>query len=50
MVNTRREFFHVPLSEIERVVKENFDGSVEFEANADAEQYRESQKLRAALH
>lgn len=50
MVNTRREFFHVPLSEIERVVKENFDGSVEFEENADAEQYRESQKIRAALH
>lgn len=50
MVNTRREFFHVPLSEIERVVKENFDGSVEFEENADAEQYRESQKIRASLH
>ena len=41
MVNKRREFFNVSLDEIEKVVKENFDGSVEFEKTALAEQYRE---------
>lgn len=46
MVNTRREFFHVTLDEIENVVKKNFDGSVEFIRTAPAEQYRESLKLR----
>lgn len=46
MVNTRREFFHVTLDEIEDVVKKNFDGSVEFIRTAPAEQYRESLKLR----
>lgn len=41
-VNQRREFFHVTLDEIKRVVKENFDQSVEFIDIAPAEQYRES--------
>ena len=49
MVNTRREFFKVPLEEIKRVVKEKFDGIVEFLENADAEQYRESVKIREAM-
>ena len=49
MINTRREFFHVSLDEIERVVKENFDGTVEFVRIPDAEQYRESNKLREAI-
>lgn len=49
MINTRREFFHVSLDEIERVVKENFDGTVEFVKIPDAEQYRESNKLREAI-
>ena len=49
MINTRREFFHVSLDEIERVVKENFDGTVEFVKVPDAEQYRESNKLREAI-
>lgn len=46
MVNKRREFFNVSLDEIEKVVKENFDGSVEFEKTALAEQYRESLKIK----
>lgn len=46
LVNTRREFFKVELDEIKRVVKENFDKSVEFIDNAEAEQFRESQKMR----
>lgn len=41
-VNQRREFFHVSLDEIKRVVKENYDRSVEFIDLAPAEQYRQS--------
>lgn len=46
MVNTRREFFNVSLSDIEKVVKENYDGTVEFTKIPDAQQYRESLKMR----
>lgn len=46
MVNPRREFFHVKLEEIIRVVKENFDGTVEFTKIPEATQYRESLKLK----
>lgn len=42
MVNTRREFFRVPLEEIKRVVQENYDKTVEFVDVPPAEQYRES--------
>ena len=49
MVNKRREFFNVSLDEIEKVVKENFDGSVEFEKTALAEQYRESLKIKKEM-
>lgn len=49
MINTRREFFKVSLDEIEQTIKENFDGSVEFVKEADAEQYRESEKMRESL-
>ena len=45
-VNQRREFFNVSLDEIKKVVKENYDKSVEFVELAPAEQYRESLKLR----
>lgn len=45
-VNQRREFFNVSLDEIKKVVKENYDRSVEFVELAPAEQYRESIKLR----
>ena len=49
MVNKRREFFNVSLDEIEKVVKENFDGSVEFEKTALAEQYSESLKIKKEM-
>lgn len=42
MINTRREFFNVTLDEIEKVVKENYDKTVEFVKIAPAEQYRQS--------
>lgn len=46
MVNTRREFFHVTLEEIEDVIKANFDKTVEFTEVAQAQQYRESELIR----
>lgn len=46
MVNPRREFFHVSLEEIEAVVKANYDKTVEFNKTAQAEQFRESCKMR----
>lgn len=49
MVNTRREFFHVTLEEIEAVVKKNFDKTVEFAKIPNAEQFRESQMIRRKL-
>ena len=45
MVNSRREFFKVTLDEIEEVVKENYDKTVEFIKIPQAEQYRESMKI-----
>lgn len=44
-INGRKEFFKVPLSEIEKVVKENFDNTIEFVYTPEAEQYRESMLL-----
>lgn len=46
IVNGRKEFFKVSIDEIEKVIKENHDKSIEFVKTADAEQYRESVKLR----
>lgn len=46
MINTRREFFNVTLEEIEEVVKANYDKTVDFVKNAEAEQYRESLMIR----
>ena len=45
-VNQRREFFRVSLDEIKKVVKENYDKSVEFVEFAPAEQYRKSLLLQ----
>ena len=47
LINTRREFFRVSLAEIEQVVRANYDKSVEFVQLADAEQFRESERIRA---
>lgn len=46
IVNQRREFFRVSLTEIEEVIKRNYDKTVEFTNVPDAEQYRVSEKLR----
>lgn len=45
-INGRKEFFNVTLEEIEAVVKANHDKAVEFKRYAEAQQYRETQKLR----
>lgn len=42
LMNNRKEFFNVPLEEIEKVVKENYDKAVDFKYDAEAEQYRET--------
>lgn len=46
MINKRREFFNVTLDEIEEVVKNNYDKTVDFIRIPDAEQYRESIKIK----
>lgn len=46
MTNIRREFFNVTLEEIESVIKANYDKTVEFTKTPEAEQYRESLKIR----
>lgn len=50
MINKRREFFNATLSEIEDVIKENFDKTVEFNRIAEAEHYRESVKIKEQLN
>lgn len=50
MINKRREFFNVTLSEIEEVIKANFDKTIEFNRVAEAEQYRESIKIKEKLY
>lgn len=49
MINTRREFFKVSLDEIKKVIKENYDKTIEFIDVPDAPQYRESQKIKQGL-
>ena len=46
MINTRREFFHAKIEDIEKVVRENYDKAIEFIKIPDAQQYRESLKLK----
>jgi hypothetical protein len=44
-INTRKEFFRVSLADIEKVVNENHDKSVEFVKASPAQQYRETSRL-----
>lgn len=44
-INRRREYFNVSLDEIENVIKNNHDQTVEFIKTAPAEEYRESKLL-----
>ncbi len=46
MINQRREFFNVTLDEIKEVVRNNYDKTVEFTDYPDAQQYRESIKIK----
>ncbi|MDO5844917.1 MAG: DUF4041 domain-containing protein [Methanocorpusculum sp.] len=46
-INTRREFFKVSLADIKRVVKENYDKTVDFVEIPPAEQYRQSLLLKS---
>ena len=41
-VNLKKEFFHVSLDEIEKVVKENFNNTVVFTKIPIAEEYRQT--------
>lgn len=49
MINGRREFFKVTLDEIEQVVKDNYDKTVDFNKIPEAEQFRESLKMLQML-
>lgn len=46
MVNRRREFFNVTLDEIKKVVKDNFDKTVLFIDTPEADEYRQSKKIK----
>ena len=50
LVNGRKEFFNVTLDEIKKVVKENYDKTVDFVNLPNAEQYRETLMLRKQKH
>lgn len=45
-VNQRREFFNVTLDEIKKVIRDNFDKTVEYVDVPAAEQYRVSLKMK----
>jgi hypothetical protein len=45
MINLRREFFHVSLQDIEKVVND-FHGVIEFTQLAEAQQYRETLAIK----
>lgn len=47
-VNLRKEFFHVSLDEIEKVVKENFNNTVTFTKVPVAEEYRQTLNILAS--
>lgn len=50
MINGRKEFFKVSLEEIEEVVKNNHDKLIEFNKYAEAQQYRESEKIKEIIN
>lgn len=49
VVNGRKEFFKVTLEEVEKVVRANYDKSVDFVKIPEAQQYRESLKIKGDL-
>ena len=48
-INSRREFFKVPLEDIKKEVRKNFDKTVEWIDIADAEQYRQSISMEMGM-
>lgn len=48
-LNNRKEFFRADISEIEKVIRQNYDKVVEILKDAPAEQYRESLKIQESL-
>lgn len=46
LVNNRKEFFKVSLDEIKDIIVRNYDKTVDFIDIPDAQQYRESIKIR----
>jgi len=49
LVNERKEFFNVTLAEIERVVKERHNKTVEFTKLAEAEEYRKTLAMKKQM-
>lgn len=49
LVNQRKEFFRVPLKAIETAILQNHDKTVEFIDEQEAEQFRESEKIRLQI-
>lgn len=49
VVNGRKEFFKVTLEDVEKVVKANYDKSVDFVKIPEAQQYRESLKIKRVI-
>lgn len=49
MTSNRKEFFNVSLEEIKKVVRENYDKSVDFVNIPPAQQYRESIQIRKQI-
>ena len=49
-VNSRKEFFNVSIEEIEKIIKKNYDKSVEFYKFPEAKQYRETLKLKEKIN
>ncbi len=48
-INTRREFFQANLEDIEQIVRQHYDKAVEFIKIPEAQQYRESLKLKETM-
>ena len=45
MINQRKEFYRVSLDEIKKVVRDNFDKTVDFVDLPEAEEFRMSERL-----
>ncbi len=46
MVNNRKEFFNISIEDIEKVLEEHKDLTIEFNKIPEAEEYRETLKMK----